>query len=52
MKAINDNLIVERMRDTKETIDINLSRKDLTQLQYGDEVIVESFEDFGRTPSS
>jgi hypothetical protein len=52
MRAANDNLIVERMRDTKEIIDFNHSRKDLNSLQYGDEVIVDSIQDFGRTPGS
>jgi len=50
MRAANDNLIVERMRDTKEIIDFNHSKKDLNRLQYGDEIIVDSIQDFGRTP--
>lgn len=52
MTAANDNLIVERMRDYKETIDFNNSTKDLGNLQYGDEVIVDSIADFGHTPGS
>lgn len=52
MRAANDNLIVERMRDTKETIDFNRSRKDTNHLQYGDEVIVDSIQDFGGTHGS
>ena len=52
MRAANDNLIVERMRDTKEIIDFNQSKKGLSLLQYGDEIIVDSIQDFGRTPGS
>jgi len=52
MRAANDNLIVERMRDTKEIIDFNHSKKDLNRLQYGDEVTVDSIQDFGRTTGS
>jgi hypothetical protein len=52
MRAANDNLIVERMRDTKEIINFNHSKKNLNCLQYGDEVIVDSIQDLGGTPGS
>lgn len=50
MRAANDNLIVERMRDYKEIIDFNNTNTDLNSLQYGDEVIVDSIANFGSTP--
>ncbi|MBK5247169.1 MAG: recombinase family protein, partial [Peptostreptococcaceae bacterium] len=52
MRAANDNLIVERMREYKEVINFNHSKKDINILQYGDEVIVDSIQDFGCTPGS
>jgi hypothetical protein len=52
LRAANDNLIVERMRDTKKIIDFNRSRKEVNLLQYGDEVIVDSIQDFGGTHGS
>jgi len=52
MRASIDNLIVERMRETKEIVDFSNSKKDLNSLQYGDEVIVDNIQDFGRTPGS
>ncbi len=40
------------MRDTKEIINFNDSKKKINHLQYGDEVIVNSILDFGSTPGS
>ena len=50
MRAANDNLIVERMRDTKEKIDFRSYKKNLNHFQYGDEISVEYISDFGKTP--
>jgi hypothetical protein len=52
MRAANDNLIVERMRNTKEIFDFNHSKYDLKRLQYGDKIIVNCIQDFGHTPGS
>ncbi|MHB1485551.1 MAG: recombinase family protein [Saccharofermentanales bacterium] len=52
MRAANDNLIVERMRDDKEVFDFRHSKEGINRLQYGDEVIVDSIADFGSTPGS
>jgi hypothetical protein len=52
MRAANDNLIVERMRKDKEVFIYNHSNKNISSLQYGDEVVVDSMQDFGSTPSS
>lgn len=52
MRAANDNLIVERMRENKEIINFKHSKKGLNRLQYGDEVIVDKISDFGSTPGS
>ncbi len=50
LRAANDNLIVERLRDSKEIIDFDYATTDLKRLQYGDEVIVDNLQNFGGTP--
>ena len=52
MRAANDNQIVERIRENKEVINFNHSKKNIDILQYGDEIIVDSLQDFGRTTGS
>ena len=47
MRAANDNLIVERRRETQVTEQFSLGK--LTTLQYGDKVIVDSLESIANT---
>lgn len=47
MRAANDNLIVERRRETQVTEQFSLGK--LTTLQYGDKVIVDSLESIADT---
>ena len=47
MRAANDNLIVERRRETQLTEQFSLGK--LTTLQYGDKVIVDSLESIADT---
>jgi len=52
MRAANDNLMVERMRDTKEIFEYTRLNNGIHRLQYDDEVVVESLRDFGQTSGS
>jgi len=52
MRSANDNLIVDRMRKEKKLFNLNEPSVKLEDLQYGDDVMVDSIENIGNTTGS